>query len=478
MVPSPARPDRSGTLAPLRRVDEGDAVGLGRGVVLVQDRTPPVDHRLLDVHRARRGRVDRDPHRGHVVGGADGLRELEHPHEHRRHPLRVGDRVPLDQLQGLLGVEALHHHDGAAERLHRGGEPQRRGVVQRGRVQVDGVGVEAVHRPEQGLVGVARLVDLPLGQRRLDALGAPGGARRVEHVGAARLVGRRFGRHRGEGLVVVGVARRPGDLTAEGQPHRGVDVVLDRRGQTGDTGRDDERLRAAVPHDVGRLGRGEVVVHRGDVEPRPLGGPVDLVDPRGVLRDERDDVAPLQTGRTQVVREPGGPSSSSRKVRVSPEPPMITAGLSGVVAACVPGYIGASPSGRAADRPAHVSGRPDPAIRGAPAAAAVRSARSDRPREPRTGYARARRSSCPGPPPIPARRGSRRVPRSWNRSTTRCRKRDRADRTRDGRPRRRAPTIPAASRHSRWTGRSRRRGRRRRTPPARRPRCRRGRRPV
>ena len=45
--------------------------------------------------------------------------------------------VALDEAEVLLGVEVLHHHDRAAERLRRHGEAQRRGVVERRRRQVD-----------------------------------------------------------------------------------------------------------------------------------------------------------------------------------------------------------------------------------------------------------------------------------------------------------------------------------------------------
>src|SRR5580704_13114871 len=48
-------------------VDGRHAVALGAGVVLRQDGAPPADHLLLDLNRARRRGVDRDPQAGHVV---------------------------------------------------------------------------------------------------------------------------------------------------------------------------------------------------------------------------------------------------------------------------------------------------------------------------------------------------------------------------------------------------------------------------
>ena len=57
--------------------------------------------------------------------------ELEHPNEHRRHPLRQRHAVALDQLQGLQRIEALHDDRGRAEPLECHREAQRRGVVER-----------------------------------------------------------------------------------------------------------------------------------------------------------------------------------------------------------------------------------------------------------------------------------------------------------------------------------------------------------
>ena len=52
--------DRAGVGQPVGAVDERRAHAFGGGVVLVDDRPPPLDHLALDLHRARRRRVDRD----------------------------------------------------------------------------------------------------------------------------------------------------------------------------------------------------------------------------------------------------------------------------------------------------------------------------------------------------------------------------------------------------------------------------------
>ena len=83
--------DRSGMRQPVLGGDQGRTDGLRGGVVLVDDRPPPVDHLLLDLHRARRRRVHDPLQTGHVVRIAHGLRQFQHPGEHHRDELAVGD---------------------------------------------------------------------------------------------------------------------------------------------------------------------------------------------------------------------------------------------------------------------------------------------------------------------------------------------------------------------------------------------------
>ena len=133
----------------------------------MEDRPPPVHHPLLHRDRARCGGMDGDPLAREVVPRTHRIVELEHADEHRRDPLAVGDAVVLDGGERRLGVEALHHHDGAAERLHRRAGPQRCGVVERRRRQVDGALVEPEAAPEEPHHRVTRLVDPALRQRGL-----------------------------------------------------------------------------------------------------------------------------------------------------------------------------------------------------------------------------------------------------------------------------------------------------------------------
>ena len=122
--------DRARVLQPVLRVRVGEAVALGAGVVLVQDRAPPLDHPALHVHRAGRCGVHGRDQAGNVVPGPDLVGELQHPHEHGRHPLTPRDLVLLDGGQRRLCVESLHGHHRATQPMCPQAEAQRGGVVQ------------------------------------------------------------------------------------------------------------------------------------------------------------------------------------------------------------------------------------------------------------------------------------------------------------------------------------------------------------
>ena len=134
---------------PFLRGDAAEAVVLGAGVVLVHDRAPPVQHALLHLHRAGRGGVHRHLQRRQVMPQAHRVGQLEHAHEHRRHPLAGRDAVVLDPLQCAFGVELLHHEHAATELDDRHAVAQRRGVVQRRGRQVARVAAVAEQRRQQ-----------------------------------------------------------------------------------------------------------------------------------------------------------------------------------------------------------------------------------------------------------------------------------------------------------------------------------------
>ena len=105
-------------------------------VVLVDDRTEPLHHLVLDVDRARGRRVDHASQARHVVRLTHRVGQLEHPHEHGRHELGVRDAVVLDEPQHGLGVELAHQDRRGADPVygHRVVDPRR--VIQRRRRQV------------------------------------------------------------------------------------------------------------------------------------------------------------------------------------------------------------------------------------------------------------------------------------------------------------------------------------------------------
>ena len=114
--------------------------------------------------------------------------ELEHADEVRRHELGVGDAVHLDLGQRVRRVEPLHAHDRAPQTLHGRGPPERGGVVQRRRAQVDGLGAEAEQALDEADDRAATGTEGFTGDRRLYALGPAGRARAVEHEHALHLV--------------------------------------------------------------------------------------------------------------------------------------------------------------------------------------------------------------------------------------------------------------------------------------------------
>jgi len=86
--------------------------------------------------------------------------------------------MAFDQLQPLLGVEALHDHGRRAEAQRAGDARLRRGVIQRRGRQVHHVLVELPHEPQPRERG-QRFAGVLFRQRAEDALRLPGGSRRV-----------------------------------------------------------------------------------------------------------------------------------------------------------------------------------------------------------------------------------------------------------------------------------------------------------
>ena len=170
--------DGAGSGEPGRGVDEA-ARALGRRVVLPHDRPEPLDDAPLHRHWAGSGAVEHRAQRRDVVAFPHLRRQREQPVEHRRHHVRMGDPVRLDQGQCRLGVPPLHQHDAhpVSDRC-RERECERRGVVQ-------GTGAEvavALAIGEQVDGGRGR------GVAPVDTLRSSGGTRGVQHRGAKHRV--------------------------------------------------------------------------------------------------------------------------------------------------------------------------------------------------------------------------------------------------------------------------------------------------
>ena len=188
--------NRTGMGQPLLRVDRRAGEPLCSPVILVNDGPEPRHHLMLDIHRARGGRVDHAPKTRDVVFAPDGVGQLEHPHEHGRHELGVRDAVGLDQAQNRLGVEPAHHDRGSTDSLNRHGVVDARRVVQRGRREIHARVRHAVALTERVLQHVLRPGAVAVfGEGPPDGFGPPRGAGRVKHFGTVgqrrRVTGRR-----------------------------------------------------------------------------------------------------------------------------------------------------------------------------------------------------------------------------------------------------------------------------------------------
>jgi hypothetical protein len=249
--------------------------------------------------------MDRALQRGDVVAQAHIVRQLQHPHEHGRHQLRLGDVVFADQRQELLGVERFHDDRGAAERDRHHVEAQGCCVIQRRRRQIDAVGIHAAHVGAENLQERVRQIDRIVIGGALDAFGPARRARRIQHVVAGDFIRYRCGRLLC-GLAVPGAETR--QRLVDDEEQRRVAGVGDQPPDlVGAFRRGDDDARAAIPDDIADLVLGEVAADRGVIEPASLRGPADLHEGQSVFHQERDVVTFLQTERTQqmcaLVRE-------------------------------------------------------------------------------------------------------------------------------------------------------------------------------
>ena len=177
----------AGKPEPLLWPDMRGSVGFRAGVVLVDDRAPPIEHLPLYRHRAGGRRVYCNLVARQVVAGLLLWRKPQQTDEHGRHPLAAIDSVALDGRQGGGGIELRHDDDRATERLGGDGEHCRGGVIDRCRREEHRLLVES---PQLGMGGVVVIVigDLRAAQGVLDPFWLARGARAVEHERSERLV--------------------------------------------------------------------------------------------------------------------------------------------------------------------------------------------------------------------------------------------------------------------------------------------------
>ena len=275
-----------------------EAVALGSGVVLVDDRSPPVEHLLLDLDGAGRGRVDREGQAAHVVLVADLLLELEHPHEHRRDPLAVGALVPVDRRQGALGVEALHHDDRRPHAQEVLAVAERSGVVEGCRRQVDRVAAsseEELRHHRHPVSGAERRSR----ERGLHALRTSRRSGRVEHRLRFHPVGQR-GRLelRDRRLEVLESL----ELTADNELRLDLlENVAEAGYVLGLVGTRDEGAAAAVFEDVAKLFRRQAGADGGVVEAGVVGAPEDREVVEAILHAEGHVIARSEARRMEEL---------------------------------------------------------------------------------------------------------------------------------------------------------------------------------
>ena len=263
-------PDRSAMREPVVGVDRGEQVDLRRRVVLVHDRSEPLDHLRLDLRRTWRRRVDDRAQRRQVEATPLILRQPQQADEHRGDHLHVRHPVALDQLQARAGLEAVHDHRGPAQAVHGHREAQRCRVIQRRGREVDRVLVEAVQAPEEPH-DRRRRADRIERQADRDRLGASGRAGRVEEVRALALVIERRRRHGGD-EVVIGIEAGHARIDRDPRGHLGR---ASRRGAR-DVGRGragEEDPRRGIAKDVGHFVGGQAIRDAGVAQARTAAPP-------------------------------------------------------------------------------------------------------------------------------------------------------------------------------------------------------------
>ena len=214
----------------------------------------------------------------------------------------MGDAILLDERKETFRVEPLHDDDCPAPPDRTPDAGQRRRVVERRGREVN---LPLAKTPEIEPRGEQRqwFGGRPVGQRTQHALRPAGCAGGKEHGCAQRLVGNSARRTVGRGLAEIAHARPfAGSVDDETEFHLGA---IDQRRQR-DIAlrlRCDEHLRQTVVDDICELGRRQIRIDAGVVEPRALAGRTALDEPRMVLHEDRIVVESSEAGGAQEMRQ-------------------------------------------------------------------------------------------------------------------------------------------------------------------------------
>ena len=127
---------------PLFGIAIHETVSFAACVVLMDDRTEPIDHLTLYLYWAWSSGMEYTRQCRNVVLGANFWSQLEHAHKHGRHCLCVGHLVALNAMKKIFSIKVIHHYRGSACAMYRHIPAKRCCVIQRSRGQVNGVFVK------------------------------------------------------------------------------------------------------------------------------------------------------------------------------------------------------------------------------------------------------------------------------------------------------------------------------------------------
>ena len=295
---------RPGLAQRLMAVQARHVAEFTRTIGFVNHRAPPVDHRALDVGRARGAGGGDETHRAQVVALFHAVGQRQQPHVHRGHQVGVGEALRFDQLQRALGVEALFDEQLGAHLRRPDAIRIGCAVVHRRAHQRAHAGLEPEHVLEHLEAAFGQLGG---GGSAFDALGPARRARGVEHRTPRRAgLGRQWRRRVTHGFPVAFRPVPRGSLSVT-VCNEGRAFVVRQLAQAGEQfALGNEHLGAAVGKDVVHLVGLEMPIDRAPQRADPARGQHHFQGQRPVAQHQRDAVALTHAGRAQCARSPQG----------------------------------------------------------------------------------------------------------------------------------------------------------------------------